>query len=92
MGKRRRQLLSKKFRSLPWNRFNTDNEQVTIEPVIIPEVVTPIVEPQPTIEFKEKPNFKGMTKKDLVKFAKENDIEIKTSMTKAKIIEILEQS
>ena len=83
MGKRRRKLLSKKFHSLPWNRHNTNDKEI-IKPTV--------VEPEPIPEEKEKPNFKNMTKKDLVKFAKENDVEIKTSMTKAKIIEILEQS
>ena len=86
MGKRRRKLLSKKFHSLPWNRHNTNNEE------IVEIIKTTVVEPEPIPEEKEKPNFKNMTKKDLVKFAKENDVEIKTSMTKAKIIEILEQT
>ena len=86
MGKRRRKLLSKKFHSLPWNRHNTSDKEIV-------EIIKPtVIEPEPIPEEKEKPNFKNMTKKDLIKFAKENDVEIKTSMTKAKIIEILEQS
>ena len=92
MGKRRRKLLSKKFHSLPWNKHNKKSEE-TQEPLIAIEMPKTIIqEPESTTMPIEKPNFKNMTKKDLIKFAKESDVEIKTSMTKAKIVEILEQS
>jgi len=49
-------------------------------------------EPPPEIieTIKQTPNFKTMTKKNLVKFAKENNIKVYAAMTKANIIKAIE--
>lgn len=49
---------------------------------------------EPVVELKEDkletPNFKKMTKKNLIDFAKENDIKVYSAMTKANIIKAIE--
>jgi len=47
---------------------------------------------EPTLIAPETPNFKKMTKKDLLSYAKENDITVKSSMNKAQILKTIEES
>jgi len=47
---------------------------------------------EPTLIAPEAPNFKKMTKKGLLSYAKENDITVKSSMNKAQILKTIEES
>ncbi len=83
-------------------------ESITIaEPVAETKIqTTPVVEmkSEPSVEMKiqphneptlivpELPNFKKMTKKALLSFAKDNDIVVKNSMTKAQLIKAIRET
>ena len=47
---------------------------------------------EPTLIATETPNFKKMTKKNLLTYAKDNNIDVKPTMTKVKIIKAIESS
>ena len=71
----------------------TEPEQNNIdEPSDVKAPMLKMSEPPPEIieTIKQTPNFKTMTKKNLVKFAKENNIKVYAAMTKANIIKAIE--
>jgi hypothetical protein len=139
MGNRRRKMVRRKFKALPWNRHNkttnteeipeqkinkivednsvmlekinhvsticdslletfytmADNNEIDFEEEEDIEVQAPMIkasQPPPEIKetTKQTPNFKRMTKKNLVKFAKENNIKVYAAMTKTNIIKAIE--
>ena len=47
---------------------------------------------EPTLIAKEQPNFKKMTKKALFTFAKENEVTVKTTMTKNQLIKAIQET
>jgi hypothetical protein len=47
---------------------------------------------EPTLIAPETPNFKKMTKKALTAYAKENDITVKSTMTKAQMIKAIQET
>ena len=47
---------------------------------------------EPTLIAKEQPNFKKMTKRALITYAKENDITVKSTMTKAQLIKAIRET
>ena len=73
---------------------NFDNEDETnSEQIVTPEPSVEMrIQPynEPTLIAPETPNFKKMTKKILLAYAKENNVDVKSSMTKAKIIKAIE--
>tara|TARA_R100000388_G_C7137858_1_gene108523 strand:- start:98 stop:514 length:417 start_codon:yes stop_codon:yes gene_type:complete len=79
-------------------KFNTtvdtpETEEETLEePSDIRAPMLKMSEPPPEIKetIKQTPNFKTMTKKNLVKFAKENNVKVYAAMTKANIIKAIE--
>ena len=55
--------------------------EMRIQPHNEPDLIAPSV-----------PNFKKMTKKSLLSYAKENDITVRSSMTKAQILKAIQNS
>jgi len=47
---------------------------------------------EPTLIAPETPNFKKMTKKALMVYAKDNNIAVKSSMTKAQMIKAIQET
>ena len=47
---------------------------------------------EPTLIATETPNFKKMTKKTLLTYAKDNDITVKATMTKAQLIKAIQET
>ena len=47
---------------------------------------------EPTLIATETPNFKKMTKKALMTYAKENEITVKATMTKAQLIKAIQET
>ena len=47
---------------------------------------------EPTLIAKEQPNFKKMTKRALITYAKENDITVKPTMTKTQLIKAIQET
>ena len=77
----------------------------TPEPVIeMKAEPVPETKPEPSVEMRiqphnepsliapEVPNFKKMTKRALITYAKENDIAIKPSMTKTQLIKAIQET
>ena len=82
-------------------------ETITVpETIIVPELkAEPIIEQtEPSIEMriqpfnepklieKETPNFKKMTKRSLIAYAKENEIDVKATMTKNQLIKAIQET
>ena len=74
--------------------FNTteDNEVDTPDEIDVRAPMIKVAQPPPEIKETplETPNFKRMTKRNLIKFAKENNIKVTPTMTKANIIKTIE--
>lgn len=77
----------------------------TPEPVVeVKAEPAPETKPEPSIEMRiqphneptliapEAPNFKKMTKRALMTYAKENDITVKPAMTKAQMIKAIQET
>ena len=47
---------------------------------------------EPTLIAPETPNFKKMTKRALMTYAKENEITVKSTMTKAQLIKAIQET
>lgn len=56
--------------------------EMTIQPFEEPTLIAP----------KKAPNFKKMTKRELLSYAKDNDITVRPSMTKAQILDTINKS
>ena len=82
--------------------LDTENETKSEETVTPKPVVEMKAEPsvemriqpynEPTLIAPEAPNLKKMTKRALLSYAKENDIVVRSSMTKKQILKTIEES
>mgnify|MGYP003637234000 CR=1 FL=1 len=108
MGNRRRKLLRRKFQALPWNVYGKDSttsvaqpeqkivkamedNSVMIEEPSVEMTIQPFNEPT-LIAPKKTLNFKKMTKRNLLSYAKENNIAVRSTMTKTQIIKAINKS
>ena len=76
-----------------WDEFEEEVEEPVVHMKAEPSVEMRI-QPynEPTLIAPEAPNLKKMTKRALLSYAKENDIVVKSSMTKKQILKTIEES
>ena len=77
-----------------WNELEEEIEEKPIVEMKAEPSVEMKIQPynEPTLIATETPNFKKMTKKALMTYAKENDITVKPAMTKAQMIKAIQET